>query len=136
MKSMPLQHANSMIGKIFSITGTNENGRKIIRCSRCEGFPQKERGKSFQVLTGATTKMKEHIAASCPCISSSTDSFDETLRHTLLVYMPEKQVSSLSKYGQIKRIYVPLFTHAMYYILHASMKVEMYSTIVQNIVMS
>ncbi len=62
VKNMLLQHVYKEVAKIFSIPGTNDNGKPILRCSRCEEFLEKERGKSFQVLTGATTKMKEHIA--------------------------------------------------------------------------
>ena len=105
VNNISLQHAIKEVAQIFSILGTNDNGKSILRCSRCEGLPEKERGKSFQVLPMATTKMKEHIAVYCPSINPATSTSNATLRHTLLINLPEKQVLSLSKYGQIQRMF-------------------------------
>ncbi len=41
IKSMKLDAAWKQVATIFSITDTNDNGKPVIRCSRCEGFPEK-----------------------------------------------------------------------------------------------
>ncbi len=103
IKSIPLQKAQRDVADIFSITGLNENGKPIMRCSRCEGMAEKDRGKSFQLLTTAVTKAKEHIAVYCPEVRPSESVYDASLRHTLLIHMSEKQVACMSKAGQALR---------------------------------
>jgi hypothetical protein len=108
-KGMAILTAVKQVADIFNITDITENGKHVIRCSRCEGFPEKDRGKSFQVYATATTKAKEHIAIYCPEITNSTSSSDASLRHTLLINMPEKTVLSFSKVGQaMRKFHFPL----------------------------
>jgi len=99
IKSMKLDAAWKQVAAIFSITDTNDNGKPVIRCSRCEGFLEKERGKGFVLLSTATSKAREHIAVYCPGIVPKESNADAELRHTLLINMTEKQISSMSKMG-------------------------------------
>jgi hypothetical protein len=101
--STSLRKANVDVANIFSIKEVNENGKHVMRCSRCEGYAEKDRGRSFQVYTTAITKAKEHIAVYCPDFFKSKSTADESLRHTLLINMTDKHASTLSKAGQIMR---------------------------------
>jgi hypothetical protein len=99
VKSVSLDSAWKKVAQIFDINDTNNNGKPVMRCSRCEGFAEKDRGKGFVVLSTATTKAREHIAVYCPGILPKENIADANLRHTLLITMTEKQVSSMSKQG-------------------------------------
>jgi hypothetical protein len=101
--SISLRKANADVANIFSIKEVNESGKHLMRCSRCEGYAEKSRGRSFQVYTTAITKAKEHIAVYCPDFLSSKSTTDESLRHTLLINMTDKHASTLSRAGQIMR---------------------------------
>ena len=82
---MSLQAASKkVVDGIFHITGMNDIGKHTMRCSRCEGFEGKERGKVFVLLYVATTKAKEHIVVYCPGILLNENSSDASLRHTLI----------------------------------------------------
>ena len=65
---MSLHAAWKLVFDMFHITGVNDNGKPAMRCSRCEGFEDKELGKGFVFLFVATTKAKEHIVVYCPGI--------------------------------------------------------------------
>jgi hypothetical protein len=103
VKSMPLLAASKLVSDIFHITGVNDNGKPTMRCSRCEGFEDKERGKGFVLLSVATTKAKEHIAVYCPGILPNENSCDANLRHTLLINLPRGILSTISKAGLAMR---------------------------------
>ncbi len=96
---MSLEAASKTVAQIFNIIGNNENGKQTMRCSRCEGFDVKTRGKGFALLSFATTKAREHIAVYCPGINTKEDSFDASLRHTLLVHLPKGVLSTINKAG-------------------------------------
>ena len=103
VKSMSLHAASKLVSEIFHITGVNDNGKPTMRCSRCEGFEDKERGKGFVLLSVASTKAKEHIAVYCPGILPSENSSDANLRHTLLINLPRGILSTISKAGLAMR---------------------------------
>ena len=100
-QAIPTQSAHNQVAAIFSIRDVAENGKPVMKCSRCEGLPYEDRGKSFQLLPGAITKAKEHIAVNCPDVAKSTSEFDQNLRHTLLINMLEKHLSTMNKSGQL-----------------------------------
>jgi hypothetical protein len=102
-KAIPLQKAHNEVAEIFSVIDVSDNGKLDIRCSRCEGLTEKERGKSFQLVFGAITKDKEHIAIYCPEIRPLVNIGDANLHHTLLINMTAKHVSSMSKHAQALR---------------------------------
>ena len=60
---------------------------------------RKKRGKGFALLSGATTKAKEHLVVYCPGLRAEGDSFDAKLRHTLLVNLPKGLLSTINKAG-------------------------------------
>ena len=99
VKCMSLEAASKTVAQIFNIIGNNENGKQTMRCSRCEGFDVKTRGKGFALLSFATTKAGERIAVYCPGINTKEDSFDASLRHTLLVNLPKGVLSTIKKVG-------------------------------------
>ncbi len=101
INSIPLQQAQRDVQKIFCITKVNEKGKSLMRCSRCEVYAEKDRGRSFQCYAAAFTKAKEHIAVYCPDVAKSTSEFDQNCRHTLLISMSEKHVSTMNKSGQL-----------------------------------
>jgi hypothetical protein len=103
VKAMPALMAQSEVAAIFSIKGVNDKGKPVMRCSKCEGHPEISRGKSFQLLPGAITKAKEHVAIYCPEIRPEINSGDANLRHTLLINMSAKHVLSMSKKAQYMR---------------------------------
>ena len=84
---IPTQIAHNQVADFFSIRDVTENGRAMMRYSRCEGFLEKDRGKRFQLMMGAITKGKEHIAVSSPEIRPEDYSADANLRHALLINM-------------------------------------------------
>ncbi len=98
-KSFALDIASKQVAQIFNITDTNINGKPVMRCSRCEEFSEKDRGKGFLLLSTAITKAKEHIAVYCPGISPKDNICDANLRHTLLINLSLKAVSTMSKQG-------------------------------------
>jgi len=102
-QAIPTQFAHNQVAPIFSIRDVAENGKSIMRCSRCEGLPEEDRGKSFQLVPGAITKAKEHIAVCCSEIRPGVSSADANLRHTLLINMSGKHVASMSKKAQVLR---------------------------------
>jgi hypothetical protein len=86
-----------------------------MRCSRCEGYTEKDRGRSFQVYNTAITNAKEHIAVYCPDFPLSPSTCDQNLRHTLLINMTEKHASTLSKFGQMMyKFFAPLFDNILF----------------------
>jgi hypothetical protein len=103
VKSLSLDSACKQVAQIFRINDKNNNGKPVIRCSRCEGFVEKDRGKGFVVLSTATSKAREHIVVYCPGILPKENISDANLRHTLLINMSENQVSSMSKHGMALR---------------------------------
>ncbi len=67
-KSIAIDLASKHVAEIFNITDTNNNGKPVMRCSRCERFAERDRGKGFLLMSTAITKAKEHIVAYCPGI--------------------------------------------------------------------
>jgi hypothetical protein len=57
-KSIAIDIASKQVAKIFNITDTNNNGNPVMRCSRCEEFAERDRGKRFVLLSTAITKAK------------------------------------------------------------------------------
>ena len=51
------------------------------------------------ILSTTTSKAREHIVVYCSGILPKENISDANLRHTLLITMTEKQVSSMSKQG-------------------------------------
>jgi hypothetical protein len=99
--SICLLKAQKDVANIFCIKDITDKGKQVMRCSRCEGYTEKERGRSFQVYTTAVTKAKEHIAAYCPDFALSQSTCDQNLRHTLLINMTEKHAATLSNAGKM-----------------------------------
>ena len=97
VKCMSLEEASKADAEIFQIIGTNENGKRTMRCSRCEGLEDKKRGKGYVLLPAATTKAKEHLVVYCPGLNPKADYFDANFRHTLLVKLPKGVLSNISK---------------------------------------
>ncbi len=64
--AIPLQKTHNKVAEIFSVKEVQGNGKSDIRCSGCEGLPEKERGKTSQLDYGSITKAKERIAIYCP----------------------------------------------------------------------
>ena len=95
--------AQSQVGEIFSINDVNENGKTVMRCSRCEGVAELPRGKSYQLVVGSITKAKKHIAIHCPEIRPEANASDANLRHTLLISMSTEYGASMSKKAQSLR---------------------------------
>ena len=100
-KSLMMAHAE--VAAIFSARVVNDIGKPGIRCSRCEGLSDIKRGKSFQVQLGAITKAKEHIAIRCHEIRPEVNNGDANLRHSLLISMSAKYVTSMSQRAQLMR---------------------------------
>ena len=98
-KSMAIDAASKQVALIFNITDTNSNGKPVMRCSRCEEFSEKDRGKGFLLLSTAITKAKEHIVVYCPGIVPKDSISDANLRHTLLINLSPKALSTMSKQG-------------------------------------
>jgi hypothetical protein len=96
-KAIPLLLAQSQVAGIFSINDVNENGKPVMRCSRCdEGVAKVLWGKTFQLLAGSITKAKEHIAIYCSKFRPEVNASDANLRHTLLISMSTKHVASMT----------------------------------------
>ncbi len=96
---MALDAASKHVAQNFNITDTNNNGKPVMRCSKCEEFSEKDRGKGFLLLSTAITKAKEHIVVYCPGIVPKDDVSDANLMHTLLINLSLKAVSTMSKQG-------------------------------------
>ena len=77
-KSIAIYIASKQVAQIFNITDTNNNGKPVMRCSRCEEFAKRDRGKGFLLLSTAITKAKEHIVVYCPGIRPNESISDTT----------------------------------------------------------
>ena len=113
-KAIPLLLAQSQVVEIFSISDVNENGKHVMRCSRCEGVAELLRGKIYQLVAGSITKAKEHIAIYCPEIRPEVNASDANLRHTLLISLSAKHVASMSKKAQPLRKLIFLNIDCLY----------------------
>jgi hypothetical protein len=100
---MSLEVAYKSFAEIFHMIGTNETGREIMRCLRCEGLEDKKQGRGFVLLSFVTTKAKEHIGVYCPGLNPIVDRLETNLRHTLLVSLPKGVISTINKVGLVLR---------------------------------
>ena len=91
VKSLSLDSACKQVAQIFHINEKNNSEKLVIRCSRCEGFVEKDRGKGFVVLMStATSKARENIVVYCHRILPKENISNANLKHTLLIIMSEK----------------------------------------------
>ena len=99
VKAKGKDKASKEVAQILNISDTNNNGKPVLRCSRCEEFVERNRGKGFLLMSTAITKAKEHIVLYCPGNLPNESLCDANLRHYLLINLSQKVVSTMSKQG-------------------------------------
>jgi hypothetical protein len=92
--------------------------KHVMRCSRYESIPERNRGKSFQRFLGAIRKVNEHIAVSFLKIRPNVSNANSNLRHTLLINMAAKHVASMNKKAQfLRKLRLPHMTLLVYVLI-------------------